>query len=59
MRIDEITIGARHRRDLGDVAALARSIAEMDLRRRDLAAGVGRLEAFLNGGMDDGSGSEA
>ena len=27
VRIDEITIGARHRRDLGDVAALARSIA--------------------------------
>ena len=52
MRIDEITIGARHRRDLGDVAALARSIAEVGLLHpvvvtptRVLIAGERRLAA--------------
>jgi hypothetical protein len=38
VRIDEITIGARHRRDLGDVAALARH-AEVASGRGDADRG--------------------
>ena len=42
MRIDDITVGERHRRDLGDIDGLARSIAEIGL----LHFPVVRLMAF-------------
>ena len=52
MRISDIKVGERHRKDLGDIASLARSIAEVGLLqpiviRLDgrLVAGVRRLEA--------------
>lgn len=52
-RIDAIRVGVRHRRDLGDLASLAKSIGEVGLLhpivvRRDgrLIAGERRLEAF-------------
>jgi ParB/RepB/Spo0J family partition protein len=51
-RIDQIIVGSRHRRDMGDVAALARSIADLGLLhpiviRPDgtLIAGARRLAA--------------
>ena len=53
MRIDDITVGERHRRDLGDIDGLARSIAEIGLLhfpvvRPDglLIAGERRLAAY-------------
>ena len=30
-RIDEIVVGERHRRDLGDIASLAANVAELGL----------------------------
>jgi N6-adenosine-specific RNA methylase IME4 len=52
-RIDDIIVGRRHRRDLGDITSLARSIEQNGLLhpvviRRDgrLIAGERRLEAF-------------
>ena len=56
--IDEITVGFRHRRDLGDIASLATSIAEVGLLhpiviRPDgvLIAGERRLEAYRSLGL--------
>ncbi len=52
MRIDDVTVGARVRRDLGDVAGLAASIAEVGLLHpivvtpdKRLIAGERRIEA--------------
>jgi ParB family chromosome partitioning protein len=52
MRIDDIVVGRRHRRDLGDIDALARNIADLGLMHpvvirpdRFLIAGQRRLEA--------------
>ena len=52
-RIDAIRVGVRHRRDLGDLASLAKSIGEVGLlhpivvcRDGRLIAGERRLEAF-------------
>jgi hypothetical protein len=52
-RIDEIKIGTRFRRDLGDVSSLAESVAEIGLLQPivvspdgQLVAGARRIEAF-------------
>ena len=59
-RIDEIIIGERHRRDLGDIAGLARSIAEIGLINRitvdengRLLAGARRLAAHKLLGLEE------
>jgi ParB-like chromosome segregation protein Spo0J len=51
--IAAITVGARHRRDMGDLASLAKSIAEIGLlhpivvnQHGELIAGARRLAAF-------------
>jgi ParB family chromosome partitioning protein len=53
MRISAITVGARHRRDMGDLAPLAKSIEEIGLlhpivvdNRGVLIAGERRLQAY-------------
>jgi ParB family chromosome partitioning protein len=50
--LDQITVGERHRRDLGDIAALAESIQDLGLlhpvsidKNGRLLAGARRLEA--------------
>ena len=50
--IDSVVVGTRHRQDLGDLEALARSIADLGLlhpivvnQRGELLAGQRRLEA--------------
>ena len=60
MRISEIRVGERHRKDLGDIDALARSIAQIGLLhpvvvRPDglLIAGERRLAACRRLGWDD------
>jgi ParB family chromosome partitioning protein len=52
VRVSEIEVGPRHRKDLGDIAALARSIQEVGLLRpivitpgKELIAGARRLAA--------------
>ena len=52
MPVTSILVGARHRKDLGDLEALARSIADLGLlhpivvnQRGELLAGQRRLEA--------------
>src|ERR1035438_9613871 len=52
MKITDINIGSRHRRDFGDIPALASSIADVGLLQPpaitpngDLIAGMRRLEA--------------
>jgi ParB/Sulfiredoxin domain len=44
-RIDEITVGERHRRDLGNIDALAASIREIGLLHPIVIAPDGRLIA--------------
>ncbi len=44
-RIDDIRIGARHRRDLGDIASLADSILDIGLLHPILVAPDGTLIA--------------
>ncbi len=60
MRIDSIIIGERHRKDMGDIAALARSIAEVGLLHPVvvnldgvLIAGARRIAAFRLLGKED------
>jgi N6-adenosine-specific RNA methylase IME4/ParB-like chromosome segregation protein Spo0J len=55
MLISEIIIGKRHRRDMGDIAALAQSIATIGLlhpavvtKTGELVAGARRIEAHLS-----------
>jgi ParB family chromosome partitioning protein len=43
MQVDAIQVGARHRRDLGDVAALATSIAEIGLLHPIVVNSAGEL----------------
>jgi N6-adenosine-specific RNA methylase IME4/ParB-like chromosome segregation protein Spo0J len=45
MNIDQIQVGFRYRRDLGDLAALAESIAEVGLLHPVVVTGEGRLIA--------------
>ena len=58
--IESVRVGERHRHDLGDVAALARSIEEVGLLHpvvvtpdRRLVAGMRRLEACRHLGMGE------
>jgi ParB-like chromosome segregation protein Spo0J len=58
-RIDEIKVGERHRRDLGDVGELARSLGQVGLLHpvvitpeNELIAGERRLQAALMLGWD-------
>jgi N6-adenosine-specific RNA methylase IME4 len=60
MRIDSIIVGERHRRDLGDINGLARSIAEIGLLHPvvvnddgTLIAGYRRIEACKRLGLVD------
>ena len=58
--INDIHVGKRHRRDMGDIAALAQEIAELGLlhpivvnHKNQLIAGVRRLEACKLLGLTD------
>ena len=60
VRIDAVKLGDRHRRDLGDVNALVRSIQDIGLLHpivitpdMELIAGARRLEAYRRIGRTD------